>query len=55
LPEDCTEDPRLRDQVLEPAQRPVSLILECRGERFGIPAQTLEADVPVSQGIDASE
>jgi hypothetical protein len=47
LREDCAEDPRLRDQLLETVQRPVSLVLECRGERFRMTAQTFEADVPV--------
>ena len=34
LRKEYAEDPRLRDQFLEPVQRPVSLILERRGECF---------------------
>jgi hypothetical protein len=55
LREDCAEDLRLRDQLREPVQQLFSFILECRGERLRILAQTLKADVPVSQGIGASE
>jgi hypothetical protein len=55
LRKDCTKNPRLRDQIRETAQRPVPLILECRGERFRMTAQPFEADVPVSHDIGASE
>jgi len=55
LRKDCAEDPRLRDQLLETVERPVSLILECRGERFRMATQTFETDIPVSQGIGATE
>ena len=55
LGEECAEDLRQREQLLEPVQRPVLLILERRGERFRILAQPLEADVPVSRGIAAGE
>jgi hypothetical protein len=55
LRQDRAKNPRLRDQFLETLQRPVSLVLECRGERFRMAVQTLEADVPESQGIGATE
>jgi hypothetical protein len=55
LREHCAEDSRLRDQLLETVQRPVSLILECRGERFRMTAQPFEADIPVGHGIGAGE
>ena len=55
LREHCAEDSGLRDQLLETVQRSVSLILECRGERFRMATQTFETDIPVSQGIGATE
>ena len=55
LHDEGAEYPRLRDAFLEPVQRLLSLILEGRGEGFRIPAQALEADVPVGHGVGTGQ
>lgn len=52
---DRCKNPRLGDPLLEPIQRLVLFILKRRGERLRIPAQALEADIPVSGCVSAGE